>query len=398
MTGLSERILNLGESATIAMSQHSRDLKAKGIDVINLSLGEPDFNTPDFIKDAAKKAIDENYSFYPPVAGYLDVREAICRKLKQDNNLDYKASQIVVSTGAKQSIMNAVLCLVNPGDEVIIPAPFWVSYKEMVKYAEGDVFEINTGVETSFKITPEQLENSITDKTRLFIFSSPSNPTGSAYSEDELRALAEVFARHPHVKVISDEIYEHIRYTGTHFSLASIPQIHNQVLTVNGVSKAFAMTGWRIGYLAANEDIAKACTKIQGQFTSAPSGISQRAAMAAIEADPTEVSYMLKAFKTRRQLMIDGLSTIPGFVCNEPEGAFYLFPKVSAVFGKHHNGQTINDATDLAMYLLSEAHVATVAGDAFGAPEYLRLSYATSNELLSEAIVRIKSAIENLAS
>ena len=393
---LSNRIEQLGESETIAMSQRSRDLNARGINVINLSLGEPDFNTPDFIKAAAKKAIDENYSYYPPVAGYQDVREAIAKKLQRDNGLTYHANQIVISTGAKQSIMNAVLCLVNPGDEVIIPAPFWVSYKEMVNYAEGHVVEVKAEVEHNFKITPEQLEAAITTKSKLFIFSSPSNPTGGAYSETELRALGEVFARHPNITIISDEIYEHIRYDGKHFSLASIPALYDRVITVNGVSKAFAMTGWRIGYLAASLEIAKACTKIQGQFTSAASGISQMAAKAAMEANPAEVKYMVDAFAKRREIMYDGLSSIPGFICNRPEGAFYLFPKVNALFGKVAGERKIDNASDLCMYLLEEAHVATVPGSAFGADEYIRLSYAASDESLRSAISRIKQAVQRL--
>ncbi|MCO4805174.1 pyridoxal phosphate-dependent aminotransferase [Salibacteraceae bacterium] len=396
MTTLSDRIENLAESATIAMSQRSRDLKNKGVDVINLSLGEPDFNTPDFIKEAAKKAIDENYTHYTPVPGYLEVREAIAQKLRRDNGLSYKPTQIVISTGAKQSLMNTVLCLVNPGEEVIIPAPFWVSYNEMAGYAEGKVVQIKTGFETNFKITPEQLESAITANTKLFIFSSPSNPTGGAYSEAELRALGKVFERHPKVHVVSDEIYEHIRFVGTHFSLASIPEIHDRVITVNGVSKAWAMTGWRIGYIAASEKIAKACTKIQGQFTSAPSGISQMAAKAAMEADRATVNYMIEAFKERRLIMIEGMRSIPGLECNEPEGAFYLFPKVSSCFGKSIGDRKIENAEDLAMYLLEVAHVATVPGSAFGADDYLRLSYAAANPVLVEAISRIKTAIEQL--
>jgi aspartate aminotransferase len=396
MTTLSDRIEKLAESATIAMSQRSRDLKNKGVDVINLSLGEPDFNTPDFIKEAAKKAIDENYTHYTPVAGYLEVREAIAHKLLRDNGLNYKPTQIVISTGAKQSLMNTVLCLVNPGEEVIIPAPFWVSYNEMAGYAEGKVVQIKSGVETNFKITPELLEEAITENTKLFIFSSPSNPTGGAYSETELRALGKVFERHPKVHIVSDEIYEHIRFIGTHFSMASIPEIHDRVITVNGVSKAWAMTGWRIGYIAASEKIAKACTKMQGQFTSAPSGISQMAAKAAMEADPATVDYMVDAFKERRLIMIEGMRSIGGFECNEPEGAFYLFPKVSSCFGKSNGDRKIENAEDLSMYLLEVAHVATVPGSAFGADDYLRLSYAAANPVLVEAISRIKAAIEQL--
>jgi len=396
MTILSDRIENLAESATIAMSQRSRDLKAKGVDVINLSLGEPDFNTPDFIKEAAKRAVAENYTHYTPVPGYLEVREAIALKLKRDNGLDYHPNQIVVSTGAKQSIINAVLCLVNKGDEVLIPAPYWVSYREMALYSEGTVVPIQAEVEQGFKITPQQLEAHISDNTKLFIFSSPSNPTGGGYTENELRALGEVFKRYPKIHIISDEIYEHIRYIGHHFSMASIPELYERVITVNGVSKAFAMTGWRIGYIAASKQIATACTKIQGQFTSAPSSISQMAAKAAMEADPKDIQFMVDAFARRRKIMIDGLSSIEGLICNEPEGAFYLFPKVDALLGSHFGDRQIKTAEDLCMYLLEEAHVATVDGSAFGADEYIRLSYAASEETLKEAIERIRLAIDKL--
>lgn len=396
MTILSDRIENLAESATIAMSQRSRDLKAKGVDVINLSLGEPDFNTPDFIKEAAKRAVAENYTHYTPVPGYLEVREAIALKLKRDNGLDYHPNQIVVSTGAKQSIINAVLCLVNKGDEVLIPAPYWVSYREMALYSEGTVVPIQAEVEQGFKITPQQLEAHISDNTKLFIFSSPSNPTGGGYTENELRALGEVFKRYPKIHIISDEIYEHIRYIGHHFSMASIPELYERVITVNGVSKAFAMTGWRIGYIAASKQIATACTKIQGQFTSAPSSISQMAAKAAMEADPKDIQFMVDAFARRRKIMIDGLSSIEGLICNEPEGAFYLFPKVDALLGSHFGDRQIKTAEDLCMYLLEEAHVATVDGSAFGADEYIRLSYAASEETLKEAIERIRLAIAKL--
>lgn len=396
MAILSNRIQQLSESETIAMSQRSRNLKAQGIDVINLSLGEPDFNTPDFIKEAAKKAIDDNYSHYPPVPGYVDVREAIATKLKRDNNLTYSANQIVISTGAKQSLMNTVLCLVNKGDDVVIPAPYWVSYREMVKYAGGNVIEIATEVESGFKITPQQLEKAITPKTKLFMFSSPSNPTGGGYSKSELQALAEVFKKHPDVLIISDEIYEHIRYEGEHFSLAEVPELYDRVITVNGVSKAFAMTGWRIGYIAANETIAKACTKMQGQFTSGATGIAQMASKAAMLADPSEIKFMVEAFKQRRSIMVDGMRNIPGFVCNNPEGAFYVFPRVSSHFGKKHADGVIHSGMDLCMYLLEKAHVATVPGSAFGADDYIRLSYAASEQDLLEAIKRIKKAIEAL--
>ena len=396
MSILSDRIENLGESATIAMSQMSRDLAAKGVDVINLSLGEPDFNTPDFIKEAAKKSIDENYTHYTPVPGYLEVRKSIAQKLKRDNDLEYTAEQIVLSTGAKQSIINTVLCLVNKGDEVLIPGPYWVSYREMALYSEGTVVPIKTGVEQGFKITPSQLESHITEKTKLFIFSSPSNPTGSGYTENELRALGEVFKRHPKVHIISDEIYEHIRYTGSHFSMARINELYDRVITVNGVSKAFAMTGWRLGYIATSKQIAKACTKIQGQFTSAPSSISQMAAKAAMEVDPAEIKFMVDAFAIRRKIMMNGISSIEGLTCVAPEGAFYLFPKVSALFGSSFQGKNISNSQDLCMYLLQEAHVATVDGSAFGADEYIRLSYAASDEVLKEAISRIAKAISKL--
>lgn len=397
MAILSNRIEQLSESETIAMSQRSRNLKAQGFDVINLSLGEPDFNTPDFIKEAAKKAVDDNVSHYPPVPGFVDVREAIALKLKRDNNLTYNVNQIVVSTGAKQSLMNTVLCLVNEGDDVIIPAPYWVSYREMVKYAGGNVIEIATEVESGFKITPEQLEAAFTPKTKLFMFSSPSNPTGGGYSKAELQALAEVFKKHPDVFIISDEIYEHIRYEGEHFSLAEVPELYDRVITVNGVSKAFAMTGWRIGYIAASETIAKACTKMQGQFTSGTSGIAQMATKAAMLADPQEIQFMVDAFKNRRSIMVEGMSTIPGFVCNNPEGAFYVFPRVSSLYGKKHADGVINNGMDLCMYLLEKAHVATVPGSAFGADDYIRLSYAASEQDLHEAIKRIKTAVEALS-
>ncbi|GAB4379457.1 MAG: pyridoxal phosphate-dependent aminotransferase [Salibacteraceae bacterium] len=393
---LSDRIMQLAESETIAMAQRSRDLKAKGIDVINLSLGEPDFNTPDFIKEAAKKAIDNNITHYPPVAGFPELREAICRKFMRDNQLHYTPDQIVVSTGAKQSIMNAVLCLVNPGDEVVLPAPYWVSYREMVRYAGGVEKVIPTHLENDYKITPEQLDDTLTERSRLFIFSSPSNPTGSAYTEEELRQLAEVFARYSQVTVISDEIYEHIRYTGSHFSIARIDDLSDRVITVNGVSKAFAMTGWRIGYLAATPEVAKACIKIQGQFTSGASSISQMASLAAVEADPMEVKYMVDAFAERRKTVVDKVSKIPGFECNRPDGAFYLFPRIDKLLNKNSPEGRITTSSDLCMYLLSEAHVATVSGSAFGADDCIRLSYATSTEVLNEAIDRIGIAVEKL--
>lgn len=396
MAILSKRIEGLAESETIAMAQRSRDLKAQGYDVINLSLGEPDFNTPEFIKTAAVEAIEQNVTHYPPVPGFLSVREAIAKKLLRDNSVQYTAEQIVISTGAKQSLMNAVLCLVDPGDEVVIAAPYWVSYKAMVEFAEGKIKAIVAGVEQDFKITPAQLEEALSQKTKLFMFSSPSNPTGSAYSEAELRALGAVFERYPHVQIISDEIYEHIRFDGKHFSLAAIPALYDRVITVNGVSKSFAMTGWRIGYIAAPLEIAKACAKMQGQFTSAASGISQMATQRAMESDPAELAQMVNAFAERRKIMIAGLEEIEGFICNRPEGAFYLFPKVSSLFGKRFKGKPIKDATDLCMYLLNEAHVATVPGSAFGADDYIRLSYAAAEEDLRTALKRIKQAIEQL--
>ena len=397
MNVLSDRIQRLAESETIAMSQKSRDLKALGHDVINLSLGEPDFNTPEIIKKAGIQAIEDNVSHYTPVPGLVEVRTSICKKLKRDNDLDYSIDQIVVSTGAKQSLINTVLCLVNPGEKVVVATPYWVSYKEMIGFAQGEMIEVKAGVEQNFKITPQQLDEHLDRDTKLFMFSSPSNPTGGAYSKDEMLALGEVFKKYPNVFIISDEIYEHIRFEGEHFSLAAIPELYDRVITVNGVSKSFAMTGWRIGYIASSKEIAGACNKMQGQFTSAPSGISQMATIAAMEMDPAELRPMVNEFKKRRELMISGLSAIEGLVCNRPEGAFYLFPKVSSLFGKSHNGRQINNAGDLCMYLLEMAHVATVSGGAFGADEYIRLSYAASEEDLQKALNRIKSAIEQLS-
>ena len=396
MSNLSQRIQRLAESETIAMSQRSRDLQSQGVDVINLSLGEPDFNTPEFIKEAAIQAVRDNYSHYPPVPGYLEVREAISAKLKRDNGAEYAPNQIVISTGAKQSLMNAVLCLVDPGDKVVVAAPYWVSYQAMIEFAEGELEPISTGVEQNFKITPEQLDEALDYDVKAFMFSSPSNPTGGAYTADELKALGEVFKKYPNVFILSDEIYEHIRFVGSHFSLASIPELYDRVITINGVSKSFAMTGWRIGYIAAPIQVAKACTKMQGQFTSAPSGISQMAAKAAMEADPADVQFMVEAFSKRRSIMIKGLNNIPGFICNEPEGAFYLFPKISDHLGKSFEGQPIDSAKDFCMYLMNEAHVATVPGSAFGADEYIRLSYAASEEQLLEALSRIETAVMKL--
>ncbi len=396
MNQVSDRLAALSPSETLAMSQKSNELKAQGIDVINLSVGEPDFNTPNHIKEAAKKAIDDNFSFYSPVPGYMDLRKAICAKLKNENNLTFKPEQIVVSNGAKQSVCNAVLSLVGPGDEVIIPAPYWVSYVEMVKLAEGTNVVISAGIEQDFKITPEQLEAAITPKTKALILCSPSNPTGSVYTYDELKGLADVLAKYPQIIVISDEIYEHINYMGGHQSIAQFDNIQDRVVIVNGVSKAYAMTGWRIGFLAAPQWIASACNKLQSQYTSGPSSIAQKASVAAFAGDQSCVADMREAFERRRNLVVKLAKEIPGFQVNIPQGAFYLFPEVSYYFGKSDGKRTINNAADLAMYLLEEGHVATVGGAAFGAPEYLRFSYATSDENLIEALRRIKEALAKL--
>ena len=393
---LSDRVKNLSESATIAMARKSRELKAQGIDVISLSLGEPDFNTPDFIKQAAKEGIDQNYSKYMAVNGYEDLRMAISAKFKRDNNINYSKDQIVVSTGAKQSIANVVLSLINPGDEVIIPAPYWVSYEEIVKMAEGVPVGIETSIENDFKITSDQLKAAINTKTKLMIYSSPCNPSGSVYTKEELRGLADVLKDHPSIVVISDEIYEHINFTNSYFSMAAFDDMYNQVVTVNGVSKSFAMTGWRLGYIGAPNWIASACTKIQGQFTSGASSISQRAALAAVSEDPKVVIPMKNAFLERRNYMIKELRSISGFNINEPEGAFYLFPDVSAFFGKEFKGNKITNADELCLFLLEEAKVALVTGNAFGSPKCIRISYAASMEELKEAIGRIKNAISLL--
>lgn len=390
---LSDRINNLAVSQTLAMAALARELKAQGKDIISLSLGEPDFNTPDFIKEAAKQAIDDNYSAYPPVDGYVDLKEAICTKFKRDNNLDYKPSQIVVSTGAKQALYNVAQVMLNEGDEVVLPAPYWVSYYEIIKLSGGVPVEVPTSVETQFKMTPEQLEAAITPKTKMMWFSSPCNPSGSVYSRSELEALAEVLKKYPAIYVVSDEIYEHINYTGDYCSIGAIPGMENNTITVNGVAKAFAMTGWRIGYIGAPEFIAKACTKMQGQVTSGANSIAQRATKAAVEANPSAIQYMVDAFKNRRALVYQLLSEIPGFKLTMPEGAFYFFPDVSFYFGKTLRGTLIKDANDFAMYLLAEANVATVTGDAFGNPNCIRLSYATSEDLLTEAMRRIKEVV-----
>lgn len=378
------------------MSQKSNELKAQGIDVINLSVGEPDFYTPDHIKEAAKKAIDDNFSFYSPVPGYMDLRKAIVAKLKNENGLDYTPDQIIVSNGAKQSVCNVLMSIIGPGDEVIVPAPYWVSYVEMVKLAEGTNVIVTAGIDQDFKITPAQLEAAVTPKTKALILCSPSNPTGSVYSREELAGLAEVIARHPNIIVIADEIYEHINYVGAHQSIAQFPEIKDRVVVVNGVSKAYAMTGWRIGFIAAPLWIAKACNKLQGQYTSGASSIAQKAAVAAFSGDQACVEEMRKAFLRRRDLVVKLCKEIPGIKLNVPQGAFYLFPEVSAYYGKCAGDRKINDAGDLAMYLLEVGHVATVGGKAFGAPECLRFSYATSDENLIEAMRRIKEALAAL--
>ena len=396
MNQVSERLASLSPSQTLAMSQKSNELKAQGIDVINLSVGEPDFNTPDHIKEAAKKAIDDNFSFYSPVPGYMDLRKAICAKLKNENQLDFAPEQIVVSGGAKQSICNAVLSLVNAGDEVIVPAPYWVSYVEMVKLAEGKNVIVSAGIEQDFKITPAQLEAAITPKTKLLILCSPSNPTGSVYSKDELKGLADVLVKYPQVLVLADEIYEHINYVGGHQSIAQFEEIRDRVVIINGVSKGYAMTGWRIGFIAAPLWIAKACNKLQSQYTSGPCSIAQKAATAAFSGDQSCVEEMRKAFERRRNLVVELTKEIPGFKVNNPQGAFYLFPEVSYYFGKSDGQHVIKTSDDLAMYLLEDAHVATVGGDAFGAPDCLRFSYATSDENLKEALRRIKDSVAKL--
>ncbi len=397
MIQLSDRLLAMEESATIAMSRISRELKAAGKDVISLSLGEPDFFTPEFIKDAAKEALDQNYTMYTPVAGYDDLRESISLKFKRDNGLNYSKDQIVVSTGAKQSIANAVLSCINPGDEVIIPAPYWVSYIEIVKVAEGIPVIVHAGIETDFKITAKQFEDAITPKTKMMIFSSPCNPTGSLYSQEELRGLADVLVKNPSVVVISDEIYEHINFVGKHQSLAQFPEIFDQVITINGVSKAWAMTGWRLGYIGASKLIADACNKVQGQFTSATCSIAQRAAIVAMKADPAVLQDMIKAFKSRRDLVLGMLKEMPGVKANTPEGAFYIFPDISYFIGKKYKDTTITSAHDLCLYLLSEAMVALVSGESFGSNNCIRISYAASEETLVKAMTRVKEALAKLA-
>ncbi|MDQ8006750.1 MAG: pyridoxal phosphate-dependent aminotransferase [Pedobacter sp.] len=398
MSILSDRINNLSESATLKMTKLGRELAAKGVNVISLSVGEPDFNTPEHVKEAAKKALDDNFTRYSPVPGYPDLRQAIVNKLKEENNLDYDISQIVVSTGAKQSLSNVILTLINPGDEVIIPTPYWVSYSEMVTLAEGKSVFIDASIESDFKITPEQLEAAITPKSKLFMFSSPNNPTGTVYSKDELAALAKVFEKHPQIFILSDEIYEHINFVDQHESIAQFPSVKDRVIIVNGFSKAFAMTGWRLGYIAASKEIAAANDKLQGQTTSGTCSIAQRAGIVAYEQGLDTVNEMKKAFARRRQLVYDLLKDIPGVKTNLPEGAFYFFPEVSSFFGKKDaDGNVIKGSGDLALYLLNVGHVATVGGDSFGNDNYIRLSYAASDESLVEALRRIKEALGKLS-
>ena len=396
MAQLSDRLNRLAPSATLAMSQKSSEMKAQGIDVINMSVGEPDFNTPENIKEAAKKAIDDNFSRYSPVPGYPDLRKAIVAKLKNENGLDYTVNEVIVGTGGKQGICNVILALVNPGDEVIIPAPYWVSYPQMAKLAGGVPVIVNAGFDQDFKMTPEQLEAAITPKTKMLILCSPSNPTGSVYSKEELAALADVLRKHPDVFVLADEIYEHINYIGKHHSIAQEPGLKEQVIIANGVSKAHAMTGWRIGFLAGPEWIIKGCNKLQGQYTSGTCSVSQKAAEAAYTLDQSAVEEMRQAFERRRDLIVKLAKEVPGLEVNIPQGAFYLFPKCNSYFGKSNGDKTINNSTDFAMYLLEEAHVATVGGDAFGDPDCFRMSYATSDENIKEAIRRIKEALSKL--
>ncbi len=396
MAQLSNRLNRLAPSATLAMSQKSSEMKAQGVDVINMSVGEPDFNTPDHINEAAKKAIDENYSRYSPVPGYPDLRKAIVAKLKNENGLEYSVNEILVSNGAKQSVCNTVMALCNDGDEVIIPAPYWVSYPQMAKLAGAEPVIVNAGFEQNFKMTPEQLEAAITPKTRMLILCSPSNPTGSVYSQEELDALAKVILSHEELYVLADEIYEHINYVGKHASIAKAEGMRERTIIVNGVSKAYAMTGWRIGYIAAPEWIVKGCNKLQGQYTSGPCSVSQKAAEAAYTMDQTCVETMRQAFQRRRDLIVELAKDIPGLEVNVPEGAFYLFPKCSSFYGKACGDKVINNSTDLAMFLLEEGHVATVGGDAFGDPECFRMSYATSDDNIREAMKRIKETLAKL--
>ena len=391
---LSERINSLPVSATLAMASKARELKSKGVDVIGLSLGEPDFNTPEFIKQAAINAVEENWNSYSPVDGYADLKEAICKKFKRDNNIQYKPSQIVVSTGAKQSIANVCMVLLNPGDEVLLPAPYWVSYSAIATLAEAKSVIIPSTIENDFKISPEQLEGSINSKTKLVMFNSPNNPSGTIYTKKELEAMGEILKKYPDVYILSDEIYEHINYGTPHFSIAGIPDLYNRTITVNGVAKAFAMTGWRIGYIGAPEWIAKACNKMQGQITSGANCIAQRATITALNEPITKIQYMIDEFAKRREIIIELLKDIPGIKLNKPSGAFYVFPDVSSYFGKVLNGKKIKNATDFALYLLEKAHVATVTGEAFGNGNCIRISYAASEEKIRLAIERISSALK----
>ncbi len=396
---LSDRVNNLSESATLEMTRRGRELKEQGHDVISLSIGEPDFNTPECIKEAGKTAIDNNFSHYSPVSGFPDLRDAICEKLKRDNDLEFHREQVIVSNGAKQSIANTILCLINQGEEVIVPAPYWVSYPEIVKLAGGIFREIPTTIETDFKVTPELVRERINKKTKAFIFSSPCNPSGSVYSREELKALADVFAANKHVFIISDEIYEYINFCGQHESIAQFENVRDQVIVVNGVSKGYAMTGWRIGYMAAPKFIAEACDTLQGQYTSGPSSIAQKAALKAVNTDPClseDIKNMVRAFKERRDLILEKLCEIPGFKTNIPEGAFYTFPNISHYFGKSFGDTKIENSTDFCIYILMEAKVAMVPGSAFGNPGCVRISYATSNEILIEAVERIKKALAKL--
>lgn len=393
---IAERIMNINESATLAMAQKSRDLAAKGVDVINLSLGEPDFNTPDYIKEAAKKAIDDNFSKYPPVAGFLDLRKAICEKFKRENELSYEPNQIVVSTGAKQSVINAVLSIVNPGDEVLLPAPYWVSYFEMVRFAGGIPIEITSTVQSDFKVTAQQLKKHITSKTKLIIFSSPCNPTGSVYTRDELKAMADVISEQEEMYIISDEIYEHINFVDKHESIAQFNYVKNKTIVVNGLSKSFAMTGWRLGYSASPLPIAQACIRLQGLFTSGANAVTQMAAITALSSDLSETKKMNEVFKHRRDLLLKLLNEIPGMKVNKPQGAFYIFPDISFYYGKAYNGMIIKTGSDLCEYLLENAHVALVSGEGFGDNKCIRISYATAEDKLIKAVDRIKIALLNL--
>jgi len=390
---LSDRILNMATSATLAMAAKARELRGEGKDIIGLSLGEPDFNTPDFIKEAAIQAINDGYNSYTPVDGYVELKEAIITKFKRDNGITYTLPQIVVSTGAKQCLANIAAVMLNAGDEVLLPCPYWVSYSDIVKLNDGVPVEVKTSIDTDFKMTAEQLEAAITPKTKMIWFSSPCNPSGSIYSESELRALADVLVKHPNIYVVSDEIYEHINYVGGHASMAQFDDMYDRTITVNGVSKAFAMTGWRVGYIGAPEKIARACNKMQGQITSGTNCIAQRAVITALNESPSRVQYMIDEFKVRRDLILSLLNNIEGFKTNTPEGAFYVFPNVSYYFGKTLRGKTINNATDFSLYLLEEALVATVTGEAFGNPDCIRISYAASQEQIIEAIKRIKEVV-----